>query len=1349
MGKFVKFVLIAAFSIGISTVSANAELPGVTFDDAVLVTPSHALNNYYVGAVSPAKKPLIDMNKRITALATALQNDPVLIYEHIHNNFVVEPRFGLAKGSLGTLLTKSGTPFDLANLAIDLFRSAGLEAEYQLGTISLSANEFGLWFGIIKGLNETAQTFTVDAKYACQFLANGGIPAKVNGAATCVGLTGDLQTVEMLHIWTRVKVNGSWKVFDPSLKTHTLFNGIDLSAAMGSGCALSDNATSGIYSIATDASLGFQSGPKWIKGLNSTEIASNLRQCSIALESTILNNNATKTLEQIFGGKVINEVIGTGTGLSVHPNVISQGSIVSWSGEIPYKYRTKLTVSVEKNSTSVLSYTIYGEDLVGKVMALHVGDSTAPYTGDNIFRIFLDGNIVASTPNTNTYRAYIILDIDHPYAAVSNTSAVEGSYMDQKIQRKTLTFGSSQGLNTLYTIVFGLGLSDPGLMETLDEYSGYHAIQNPGAIPQPPTSVWLDYDLRVQVASSHTNMISAYTFLNNVSYTAKLIERINKVSFQHHHSLGIVSFGSESFMDIDSGLSVADSNPLPNSTTAVKHELTALMSGFEAQALSRPYTYNATSTMPLLAYSSSDITGWQSPANTVYEVDSSNWASIKPIIESSIAGWGNNYIQEFDLINQYVQAGYTVFTYGGVKYGSNIPMDSIPYNNEEPIMLPLGFLAVSADLGKIAHIVGTRKGFVMGVDGYANLQKSLIEKKKTALNQDHFGSKTINLQSGLLGVSLTDIIAGSGPFPYSLPFIRTYKSGGKGSARREDFGDRRCGDFSPYYDCDRKIPWSHNYKIEGFYNRNTAMALGNRRAVDAVDAVIAIYGSKKVLNVSMSLERLMTSFQILNWLMEDMTINAITVNTGAGSASFSEPASLIHGKHMAVNTVTTSMVSGQKFLGPNVTQSSLTLMSTERDGTNDITYARGNYALSDGTIYSIPFIANTGNVSGTFINPSIETIVAYPPVKVSFNNGITIDINMKDNYPPFTIGQMVGYRSYSIVNSIGRSLTIANNTVTTDSGQSVSYVFQDKKHPVNRKNYSDLVSFTDSMANTTTYAYDPDGLMQLKTVTNALSDVVLSVEYDGNERVKSVTDALLNKWTYHIPGSAAAVIDPSGAKSSTYYNNKGWQVRTVDALGRVATSEYDLIGRVIKQTLPEQNYVEFKYDARHNQIKKTAFSKPDPNNPAAPRDTIFIEAGYGIQNYLNPSANYATDINILNWWTDANGNRTDLTYYPNGQIHKVKSPCLNGATSCADSGRPIATYVYTSLGLVDNITDPEGLITKNTYDASANLASTTVDSGGQNLKTVFFYDKHGNLCRTVDPRGSSTQTGGYDATCDQ
>lgn len=58
---------------------------------------------------------------------------------------------------------------------------------------------------------------------------------KATGAGSCPGTVSALTDLSIEHIWVKVKINGSWYVFDPSYKPHTFKSGIDLASSSTTG----------------------------------------------------------------------------------------------------------------------------------------------------------------------------------------------------------------------------------------------------------------------------------------------------------------------------------------------------------------------------------------------------------------------------------------------------------------------------------------------------------------------------------------------------------------------------------------------------------------------------------------------------------------------------------------------------------------------------------------------------------------------------------------------------------------------------------------------------------------------------------------------------------------------------------------------------------------------------------------------------------------------------------------------------------------------------------------------------------------------------------------------------------
>ena len=81
----------------------------------------------------------------IVELGRALRDDPDLIYEWVFNNVENHPTYGLQKGALGAVIDGVGNSFDQSDLLVQLFRQAGLTANYVNGTLRMNAAQAATW----------------------------------------------------------------------------------------------------------------------------------------------------------------------------------------------------------------------------------------------------------------------------------------------------------------------------------------------------------------------------------------------------------------------------------------------------------------------------------------------------------------------------------------------------------------------------------------------------------------------------------------------------------------------------------------------------------------------------------------------------------------------------------------------------------------------------------------------------------------------------------------------------------------------------------------------------------------------------------------------------------------------------------------------------------------------------------------------------------------------------------------------------------------------------------------------------------------------------------------------------
>jgi hypothetical protein len=369
------------------------------------------------------------------------------VYNYVRNNVDTEFRFGLAKGGRGALIDQSGTPFDQAELVVKLLRAGGVSATYQVGTITLDPSQFGLWTGLVTGLNESTQTFTVNAKAACQLLADGGIPATVNGASSCAGLAGNLSTVTLAHIW----VSAAGKLYDPSYKQYELRNGIDIPAAMGCGTAAAStcgqNLINAVMNGSTTGSIG---GVSTIETPNAPAISTQLNSQTGAFESKILTDYPLARTTDVVGGKDLLQSDGDGSA--------TLGYVVAtqytWNGDIPDQFRTSLNVSLAGCVTNGL----YGDEMAGRRFT-YVGPGGTTLSAGTLY---MDGQTVACA-GTAFGSGDANFAVNLPYAASSgqygddtiNLSAIEPSRI--KIVPNPASPEGSQAGSYPITLAVGFG----------------------------------------------------------------------------------------------------------------------------------------------------------------------------------------------------------------------------------------------------------------------------------------------------------------------------------------------------------------------------------------------------------------------------------------------------------------------------------------------------------------------------------------------------------------------------------------------------------------------------------------------------------------------------------------------------------------------------------------------------------------------------------------------------------------------------------------------------------------------------------------------------------------------------
>ena len=280
----------------------------------------------------------------------------------------------------------------------------------------------------------------------------------------------------------------------------------------------------------------------------------------------------------------------------------------------------------------------------------------------------------------------------------------------------------------------------------------------------------------------------------------------------------------------------------------------------------------------------------------------------------------------------------------------------------------------------------------------------------------------------------------------------------------------------------------------------------------------------------------------------------------------------------------------------------------------------------------------------------------------------------------------------------------------------------------------DLLSTTDPMTNTTTYAYN--GFGQVTSITDARDIVTIQNEYDNNGNLISSTDAngstAIN--AYNPNGTLASTTDALENVTSYVYGDSGADpggtgqpTRVYDANNHETSNMYDVAG-------DKTNNVTARTLADGSTETITSYMLYDENSRVT--NTVINGQSQGQTIY--------NSIGKVGQSSDANGGNTSYLYDETGRlIQTITSDGFTNSTVYDQLGRQVGTtdkannstkYLYDGLGRQSAMVLPDGASTTNQYDPAGQLIAAT-DANGNT--TQYFYDNAGRQTQVIDASGNS------------
>ena len=297
----------------------------------------------------------VQITDAIKAKATALDHDPVKIFNWVHNNIEYIPTYGSIQGSAQTLATKRGNSFDTASLLIALLRASNIPARYVYGTVRAPIGEVENWVGGVTSPNS-----------ALNLMEQGGIP--VTGLAQ----GGQIKYVRMEHVWVEASVNyipsraskpgpgNTWVPMDASFKQYTYKPGMNLKNAVPF------DADAFAQHILDTTTIDQQAG--YFQGMDAAYVEQQTQNYDTALKNYLSTSAQNATIGDVIGSRTINPCSQNFLAASLPYAVGAVGSrMASLSSNLRWEFTIRLA---DASGNTVAEITSPTPTLAGKTITL-------------------------------------------------------------------------------------------------------------------------------------------------------------------------------------------------------------------------------------------------------------------------------------------------------------------------------------------------------------------------------------------------------------------------------------------------------------------------------------------------------------------------------------------------------------------------------------------------------------------------------------------------------------------------------------------------------------------------------------------------------------------------------------------------------------------------------------------------------------------------------------------------------------------------------------------------------------------------------------------------------------------
>jgi len=1216
----------------------------------------------------------------IQALADGLQDDPLKIFNYVHDHIRHVLYFGSKKGANLTLLEKSGNDFDQSALLVALLRAAGytnaqgsnLGVGYQFGWELLPYDspdhqDLHHWLGL--NLNNTNWNYTTLYLFNL-FYVQRGYP-------TFYYSTNDANTFWFQRVWVTLTIGSTNYYLDPAFKVSEPIPGLtNLAAAMG------------FNSNSLMSAAGGTDGGYYVTNLSEINVRNLLAGYTTNLLGYLQSNYPNASVSQILSGQAI--VPSTATTLAT--NLLfpyyewnqpgANMPVVNWQNE-PTNLMSTLTVSLPDRSPDA-GYEMFMPQLQGQRLSLVFSSTTyvALYLDDTpSLYAYTSGGLPATTR--------VVLAIQHPIGTWDfANNALIPNYRDDQIVTNVY-----QNYNATYAILYAFEPDWGWLQERQNKLNAY--------IQQGATGT-------NQPVLAETLNVMGLNWMLQTEAAEQLFASQMGILPQYHHRFGRMAQekGLGYYVDVYAQTSGEISNSGEDAANGEKENREFALNTYFGSALEHGLIEQMQNTNMVGASTIKMLQLANSNGLPVYLANKSNW-STGVNIQSKLTGYAGTTLAA---IGSQVSAGYEIL---------------IPKN---------GLIKVTGGSGwagygyEAALDNGTNAVIKMAITGnyYGGYSGTTVPVNTDVVQQNGNNQPSATSLAAPMTIPVTagdPVDTANGTFQVE----RTALSLGQAEPRGIT--------LSHYYNGTRRYSnpagmaygWTHNYIANAKAVAAPQASLGGTTPAQAAPMIVATCAALGIFNdLQPDPKNWMVTALIAKWGIDQITAGGVTVNLGKDTLQFVKQPNGVYTP--PANCKLTLARSGSNYslqqrhgntfnfdgigrlsniIDPYNQNLTVNYLSSTSSLPSQVTDSKGrqltfSYSPATGGVLST-VTDNTGRsvhyVNSTTFNPQGDLLQTADPA--GFPTSYAYD------------------GSYNIISTTDE----ASHLVTSNRFDSFGHVTTQYSQGDPNKTWRFFWSGYQMLEQDPTggqrrFSYDDQG--RLTSLKDQLGNLSQSV-YDGQNHVIATISPLneTNRVIYDGNHNVLATIDPLGFSNQFFYDGQFNLIRTLDALRNPTTFGYNTNFSLTGTTNGMGDWVSYSYNA-----DGTLTNKLDPGG-----STGFTYDGFGQLNSITYPGSLGSE-GFLNSGlgdvlshTNGRGFVTSFQYNSRRQLTNTLAP--TNLTASAN---------FDAVGNQQSSKDARGFVTTSFWSPTRHSLGTALPATPQGTPaTTNFYDSRDWLIKTLDP----------------